>query len=56
METSKLVAAIVVSGPSTPIVSAQNKSAPAGPAMNLGMNKRMSRMQQTMKEMQQQMG
>ena len=50
METSKPIAAIVVSGASAPIVSAQNKSAPAGPAMNLGMNKRVSRMQQTMKD------
>jgi hypothetical protein len=56
MKTPILVAAIVASAPSAPIVSAQKKSAPAKPAMSMGMDIKMSRMHENMKEMQQQMG
>jgi hypothetical protein len=44
---------IVAGAPSAPIVSAQKNPAPAKPAMS--MDRRMSRMQENMKEMQQQM-
>ena len=54
MKTSILVAAIVCAL-STPIVSAQDKSAPAKPAMGMDMDKHMSQMQENMKKMQQQM-
>ena len=54
MKTPILGSAIVASAPSAPIVSAQEKSAPAKPAMGMGIQ--MSRMQENMKEMQQQMG
>ena len=55
MKTSILVATIVACALSAPIVSAQEKSAPAKPAMRMDMDKQMTRMQENMKEMQQQM-
>ena len=55
MKTSILVAAIAVCALSAPIVSAQEKSAPAKPAMSMDMDKQMPRMQENMKKMQQQM-
>ena len=51
MKTPILVSEIVVCAPSAPIVSAQKKSAPAKPAMSMGMDRQMSHM----KEMRQQM-
>ena len=54
MKTSILVAAIVCAL-STPIVSAQDKSVPAKPAMSMDMDKQMPQMQENMKKMQQQM-
>ena len=53
MKTSILFAAIVACALSAPIVSAQEKSAPAKPSM--GMDKQMPQMQDNMKKMQQQM-
>ena len=55
MKTSILVATIVACALSTPIVSAQEKPAPDKPAMNMGMDKHMSQMQEKMKAMQAQM-
>ena len=55
MKTSILISAIVACALSAPIVSAQEKSAPAKPAMSMDMDKQMSQMQQNMKKMQQQM-
>jgi len=57
MKTSILVAAMVACTLSASIVSAQEKAAPAKPAMNMGMNmdKQMPQMQENMKKMQQQM-
>ena len=55
MKTSILVAAIVACALSAPIVSAQEKSAPAKPAMSMDMDKQMPQMQENMKKMQQQM-
>ena len=55
MKTSILISAIVACALSAPIVSAQDKSAPAKPAMSMDMDKQMSQMQQNMKKMQQQM-
>ena len=55
MKTSILVAAIAACALSAPIVSAQEKSAPAKPAMSMEMDKHMSQMQENMKKMQQQM-
>ena len=56
MKNSILVAATVACAPSAPFVSAQEKSAPAKPAMSMGMDRQRSRMQEHMKEMQRQMG
>jgi hypothetical protein len=53
MKTSILFAAIVACALSAPIVSAQEKPAPAKPSM--GMDKQMPQMQENMKKMQQQM-
>ena len=55
MKISMLVAAIVACAVSVPIVSAQEISAPAKTAMNMGMDKQMPVMQENMKKMQQQM-
>ena len=55
MKTSILVAAIVAGALSAPIVSAQEKSTPAKPAMSMDMEKHMSQMQEKMKAMQAQM-
>jgi len=55
MKTSIPVAAIGAGAPSAPIMSAQKMSAPARPAMRMGVDRQMSRMKENMKEMQQQM-
>ncbi len=55
MKNSMLVAAIVACALSAPLVSAQEKSAPAKPAMGMNMEKQMPQMQEKMKAMQQQM-
>ena len=55
MKTSMLVVAIVACALAAPIVSAQEKSAPAKPAMSMDMDKQMSQMQENMKKMQGQM-
>ena len=55
MKSSILVAAIVACALSAPIVSAQEKSAPAKPAMGMDMDKQMPQMQEKMKAMQGQM-
>ena len=55
MKTPIQVSAIVSCAPSAPIVSAQKKSAPAKPAMSMGMDRQMSQMKENMKEMRQQM-
>jgi len=55
LKTTVLVAAIVICALSAPIVSAQDKSAPAKPAMSMEMDKRMPQMQENMKNMQHQM-
>ena len=55
MKTPILVSAMVAFAPSAPIVSAQEQSAPAKPAMSMGMDRQTSQMQENMKEMQQQM-
>jgi len=55
MKISLLTSAIVACALSAPIVSAQEKTAPAGPAMNMDMDKSMSQMQEKMKAMQAQM-
>ena len=55
MKTSILVFAIVAGALSAPIVSAQEKSTPAKPAMSMDMDKQMPQMQEKMKGMQQQM-
>lgn len=55
MKTSVLICAAVACVLSAPIVSAQDKSAPAKPAMNMDMDKQMAPMQENMKKMQQQM-
>ncbi len=51
MKTPVPVSEIDACAPSAPIVSVQKKS-----AMSMGMDKQMSRMNENMKEMQQQMG
>jgi len=48
MKTSILIPAIVACALSAPIVSAQEKSAPAKPAMSMDMDKQMPRMQENM--------
>jgi hypothetical protein len=53
MKTSILISAIVACALSAPIVSAQERPAPARPAMNMDMD--MSRLQEKMKAMQAQM-
>jgi hypothetical protein len=55
MKTPILISAIVACVLAAPIVSAQEKSAPAKPAMSMEMDKHMSQMQENMKTMQQQM-
>ena len=55
MKTSILATAIVACVLSTPFVSAQEKSAPAKPAMGMDMDKQMPQMQEKMKAMQGQM-
>lgn len=55
MKTSLLVAAIVGSTLSMPILAAQDKVAPAKPVMSMEMDKQMSKMQEKMKVMQAQM-
>jgi hypothetical protein len=55
MKTSILISAIVACALSAPIASAQDKSAPAKPAMSMDMEKQMPQMQENMKKMQQQM-
>lgn len=53
MKTSILVTTIVACVLSVPIVSAQEKSAPAKPTMSMDMDKQMPQMQENMKKMQQ---
>ena len=55
MKTSILISAIVTCTLSAPIVLAQEKPAPAKPAMSMDMDKHMSQMQEKMKAMQGQM-
>jgi len=55
MKTSMLISSFVACALSAPIVSAQDKSAPASPAMSMGMDKQMPQMQENMKKMQAQM-
>jgi len=61
MKTSILISAIAACGllaactTSAPVVSAQEQSAAAKPAMSMDMDKQMSQMQENMKKMQQQM-
>jgi TolA-binding protein len=55
MKTSILATTIVACALSAPIVSAQDKSAPTGPANSVDMDKQMSQMQENMKVMQKQM-
>jgi hypothetical protein len=55
MKTSILVAAILTSAVTAPIVSAQDKSEPTKPAMSMDMDKPMSQMQENMKKMHEQM-
>lgn len=55
MKTSILVATIVACSLSTSMVSAQEKTAPATPAMHMDTDKQMPQMQENMKKMQQQM-
>ena len=55
MKTSILAIAIVACALSAPIVSAQDNSAPTGPANSVDMDKQISQMQEHMKVMQQQM-
>ena len=55
MKTSVLISAIVACALSAPIVSAQEKPAPAKPAMSMDRDKHMSQMQEKMKAMQVQM-
>jgi hypothetical protein len=55
MKTAIMISTIVACALSAPFVSAQDKSAPAKPAMNMDMDKHMSQMQEKMKAMQVQM-
>ena len=55
MKTSILISALVVCALSAPIASAQEKPAPAGPAMNMDVEQHMTQMQDKMKAMQAQM-
>ena len=55
MKTSILVASLAVSMLSAPVVLAQDKAAPAKPAMSMDMDKQMPQMQGNMEKMQQQM-
>ena len=55
MKTTLLSAAIIACSLSVPGVSAQEKSAPAKPAMSMDMDKQMPQMQEKMKAMQGQM-
>jgi len=51
MKTPILISAIVACALAAPIVSAQEKSAPAKPAMSMDMENHMSQMQEKMKAM-----
>ena len=55
MKTSILISSFVACALSAPIVSAQDKSAPAKPGMGMDMDKDMSRMHARMQAMQAQM-
>jgi len=55
MKTPIPVSANIAYAPSAHILSAQEKSAPAKPAMSMGTDRQRSRMKENMKEMQQQM-
>ncbi len=55
MKTPILVSAVVAGALSAPIVSAQERPAPAKPAMSMGMDRQMTQLKENMKEMQQQM-
>ena len=55
MKTAIMISTIVACALSAPIVSAQDKSAPAKPAMSMDMDNHMSQMQEKMKAMQAQM-
>ena len=55
MKTSILISAIIACSLAAPMVSAQEKSAPAKPMMSMDMDKHMPQMQENMKKMQQQM-
>ena len=55
MKTAIMISTIVACALSAPVVSAQDKAAPAKPAMNMDMDKHMSQMQEKMKAMQAQM-
>ena len=55
MKNAIMLSAIVACALAAPIASAQDKSAPAKPAMNMDMDKHMSKMQGNMKAMQAQM-
>jgi hypothetical protein len=55
MKNSILVATFIACALSAPIASAQDKAAPAKPAMSMEMDKPMPPMQENMKKMQQQM-
>ena len=55
MKTSILVATIVACSLAAPFASAQERAAPARPAMSMDMDKQMPQMQQNMKAMQEQM-
>lgn len=55
MKSSILITALIACALSAPIVSAQEKTAPAKPAMSMDMDKQMPQMQENMKKMQQQM-
>lgn len=55
MKTSIMISAIVACALWAPIVSAQERTAPAKPAMSMNMDAHMSQMQEKMKAMQAQM-
>jgi hypothetical protein len=55
MKSSILITAFIACALTAPIVSAQEKTAPAKPAMSMDMDKQMPQMQENMKKMQQQM-
>ena len=55
MKSSILITTLIACALSVPIVSAQEKTTPAKPAMSMDMDKQMPQMQENMKRMQQQM-